>query len=38
MDVFISEMYLRGFFYQDKSMKYNYDCYPEVLMVDSTYK
>ena len=36
--MFISDNVLTGLFYQDKLMKYNYECYPEVLMVDSTYK
>ena len=37
--MFVSEdNVFTGLFYQDKLMKFNYQCYPEVLMVDSTYK
>jgi len=28
-----SDNVLMGLFYQDKLMKYNHECYPEVLMV-----
>ena len=39
MDVFISDdSMFTGLFYQDKLMKFNFQSYPEVLMVDSTYK
>ena len=37
--MFVSEdNVFTGLFYQDKLMKFNYQCYPEVLMADSTYK
>ena len=39
VDVFVSDdNVLTGLFYQDKLMKFNFQSYPEVLMVDSTYK
>ena len=38
MDVLISDSMFMGFFYQDRLMKFNFQSYPEVLMVDSAYK
>ena len=39
VDVFVSDdNVFTGLFYQDKLMKFNFQSYPEVLMVDSTYK
>ena len=42
VEVFINECdgknIFTGLFFQDKLMKYYFQCYPEVLMVDATYK
>jgi len=39
VDVFVSDdNVFTGLFYQDKLMKFNFQSYPEVLMVDFTYK
>ena len=39
VDVFVNEdNVFTGLFYQDKLMKFSFQHYPEVLMVDSTYK
>ena len=39
MDLFISDdSMFTGLYYQDKLMKFNFQSYPEVLMIDPTYK
>ena len=39
VNLFIVEQRIfTGLFFQDAGMKYNFECYPEVLMVDATYK
>ena len=39
MNLFTNEQKIfTGLFFQDAGMKYNFECYPEVLMVDATYK
>ena len=39
VDVFVSEdKTFSGLLFQDKLMKYSFQCYPEVLMIDATYK
>ena len=39
VDVFVTEdKIFSGLFFQDKLMKYAFQCYPEVLMIDATYK
>ena len=39
VNLFIDEQRIfTGLFFQDARMKYNFECYPEVLMVDATYK
>ena len=39
VNLFIDEQHIfTGLFFQDAGMKYNFECYPEVLMVDATYK
>ena len=39
VNLFIDEQRIfTGLFFQDAGMKYNFECYPEVLMVDATYK
>ena len=39
MDVFIDEnKVFTGLFFQDALMKYSFNCYPEVILFDATYK
>ena len=39
MDVFIDEKKVfTGLFFQDAIMKYNFNCFPEVILFDATYK
>ena len=39
VNLFIDEQRIfTGLFFQDAGMKYNFECYPEVVMVDATYK
>ena len=39
VNLFIDEQCIfTGLFFQDAGMKYNFECYPEVLMIDATYK
>ena len=39
MEVFISETKMfTGLFFQDALMKYNFNCYPEVVLFNATYK
>ena len=39
MDVFIDEKKVfTGLFFQDAIMKYNFNCFPKVILFDATYK
>ena len=39
MDVFVDERKVfTGLFFQDSMMKYNFNCFPEVIFFDATYK